>query len=79
MMTTRQTAQALGVSERRIYGAIRRTGMRWYLQKEYRGGSYLFSSEDVLRLAQLFKVRQLNYLRRTLTPETHAHERTHAT
>ncbi|ULE34366.1 helix-turn-helix domain-containing protein [Mycobacterium sp. IDR2000157661] len=66
MMTTRQTAQALGVSERVIYRVIRRTGARWHLARECRGGSYLFSNEDVLWLAEVLGKRNLHSLRATL-------------
>lgn len=72
MMTTRQTAVALGVSERRVYAAIKRTGMRWRLHREYRGGSYLFSAHDVLALAEHLKTRNRGYLRSVLTPATRA-------
>jgi len=69
MMTTRQTAAALGVSENRIRRAIKRTGMWWRLTREHSGGSYLFSPHDVIALAEILKVRHLKHLRRTLTPE----------
>lgn len=69
MMTTRETAATLGVSERRVYSAIKRTGLRWRLQRQHRGGSYLFSGEDVVVLARILKRRNVGYLSRTLTPD----------
>lgn len=72
MLTTRETARALGVSERRIYSAIKRTGLRWHLQK--RGGSYVFSPNDVVWLAELLKTRNRGYLRSVLTPDTYVRD-----
>lgn len=77
MMTTYETAAALGVTERCVYAAIKRTGLRWHLQRQ--GGAYMFTPEDVVWLADVLKTRNRGYLRRTLTPETCADERTHAT
>ncbi|WP_176213520.1 helix-turn-helix domain-containing protein [Mycobacterium avium] len=79
MMTTTEAAAALGVTERTIYRVIKRTGARWHLKRQHRGGSYLFSREDVLWLAQVLNKRNLQYLRATLAPETSSHERSHAT
>lgn len=69
MMSTRETALALGVSERRVHSAIRRTGIRWRLTRKRGSGAYLFDREDVLTLAQLLETRNLGYLRATLAPE----------
>ncbi|WP_164681182.1 helix-turn-helix domain-containing protein [Mycobacterium intracellulare] len=71
-MTTAETARALGVSERTIYRAIKKTGMRWYLQRQHRGGSYVFTPEQVVALAEHLKTRNRGYLRATLTPATRA-------
>lgn len=74
MMTTFEAAAALGVTERTIYRVIKKTGLRWHLQRQHRGGPYLFTPEDVIALAQLLKTRNLRYLRATLTPETSSHD-----
>lgn len=69
MMTTLEAAAALGVTERTIYRVIKKTGMRWRLQRQHRGGTYLFSGEDVVALARILKRRNVGYLVRTLTPD----------
>lgn len=74
MMTTTEAAATLGVTERTIYRVIKRTGARWHLQRQHRGGSYLFTNEDVLWLAERLKTRNLRYLRATLTPDTTARD-----
>ncbi|WP_369689202.1 helix-turn-helix domain-containing protein, partial [Mycobacterium avium] len=43
-MTTTEAAATLGVTERTIYRVIKRTGARWHLQRQHRGGSYLFTN-----------------------------------
>lgn len=78
MMTTRETAQALGVTEEAIRRHMKKSGARWRQTRDRLTGSYLFSNDDVLALAAHFKVRQLGYLRSVLAPETSDDERTHA-
>lgn len=69
MMTTLEAAAALGVTERTIYRVIKKTGMRWRLQRQHPGGTYLFSGEDVVALARIMKRRNIGHLVRTLTPD----------
>lgn len=78
MMTTRETAQALGVNERAIYRVLKKSGARWTQTRDRLTGTYLFDAEDVLWLARVLKVRQLGYLRATLAPETCDHASSHA-
>jgi len=72
VMTTYETAAALGVTERTIYRVIKKTGMRWYLPRQHRGGPYLFAPEQVVALAEHLKTRNRGYLRSVLTPATRA-------
>lgn len=72
MMTLAEVADTLGVTERSIYGAIKRTRMRWRLEK--RRGTYVFSNDDVLDLAHELRRRNFAHLARTLTPNRYAPE-----
>ena len=72
MMTIPETALALGVSHATIYVAIKRTGMRWRLQKLK--GAYVFSNDDVIAVAYALKTRHLGHLVRTLTPNSYVRD-----
>jgi excisionase family DNA binding protein len=76
MMTTPEAAVVLGVARGTIYQAIKRTGMRWHLQKVR--GAYVFSNDDVIALAQTLKMRNLGHLVRTLTPNAYVRDTSHA-
>lgn len=77
MMTLTETAEALGVTNRTIYRTIKRTGMRWRLQRHH--AAYRFTNDDVIALAHVLDRRNVGYLTRTLTPNSYVHDATHAT